>query len=67
MYKIVTLKANARKSSLENACDVKFVQNVTLKANAQKIITFKMLLAPNMYKIITVKANPKEIITLKCM
>ena len=29
-----------RKSSLENAFDVKFVQNVTVKANAQKIITF---------------------------
>ena len=55
-----------RKSSLENAFDVKFVQNVTLKANAQKIRHFKMHLAPNMYKIITLNANAKEIVTLKC-
>ena len=32
-----------RKSSLENAFDVKFVQNVTLKANAQKIATLKCI------------------------
>ena len=30
-----------RKSSLENAFDVKFVQNVTLKANGKEIITLK--------------------------
>ena len=36
---------------------------VTLKANAQEIIHFKMYLTPNMYKIVTLKANAKEIIT----
>ena len=43
MYKIITLKANAKKSSFENAFDVKFVQNVTLNANAKKIITLKCI------------------------
>ena len=56
-----------RKSSLENAFDVKFVQNVTLKANAQKIVVLKMHLAPNMYKIFTLKANAQEIVTFKCI
>ena len=46
-----------RKSSLENAFDAKFVQNVTVKANAQKNCHFNMHLAPNMYKIVTLKAN----------
>ena len=32
-----------RKLSLKNACDVKFLQNVTLKANAQKIVTLKCI------------------------
>ena len=32
-----------RKSSPENAFDVKFVQNVTLKANAQKIVSLKCI------------------------
>ena len=36
---------------------------ITLKANAKKIVTLKMHLAPNMYKIVTVKANAQEIIT----
>ena len=37
--KLLLCRQKLRKSSLENAFDVKFVKNVTLKANAQKIVT----------------------------
>ena len=36
---------------------------VTLKANAKKIVTFKMHFTPNIYKIVTLKAIAKEIVT----
>ena len=42
-------------------------KTVTLKANAQEIITCKMHMTPNIYKIITLKENAKKITTLKCM
>ena len=43
-------------------------KTVTLKANAQKIITCKMHVIPNMYKIATLKADAKEIASLwKCV
>ena len=68
MYKIITLKANAK-------------EIVTLKCIWHQIGTkswyfedkcsesryFKMHLAPNMYKIGTWKANVKKIITVKCI
>ena len=56
-----------RKSSLENAFDVKFVQNVTVKANAKEIFVLKMHLAQHMCKTVTLKANAKEIFTWKCI
>ena len=36
---------------------------ITLQANAQKIVTLKMHLMPNMYKIVTLKANAQETVT----
>ena len=50
-----------RKSLLENAFDVKFVQNFTLKANAQKIVTWKCIWPPHMCKTVTLQENPKDI------
>ena len=44
MYKIVTLKANAKEyHHFQHAFDTKYVQNVTLKANAKEIITLKCI------------------------
>ena len=43
MYKIVTVKANAKKLLLKNAFDAKYVQNCYLKASAEEIITFKCI------------------------
>ena len=54
-----------RKSSLKNAFDVKFVQNVTLNANARKIVTLKCIWHQICTKIVTLKANVKEIVTFK--
>ena len=63
--KIITLQANSSENHYcENACGTTYVQNlVTLKANAQEIVTCKMHLTPNMYKIMTLMAHAKEIIT----
>ena len=39
MYKTITVKAYAKEIITLKCFDVKFVQNVILKGNAQKIIT----------------------------
>ena len=67
MYKIITLKANAKKSLLENAFDTKYVQNRYFEGKCKGNRYLKMHLTPNMYKIVTLKANAKEIVTLKCV
>ena len=36
---------------------------ITLKGNAQKIVTLKCIVMPNMYKIVTLKATAQEIVT----
>ena len=56
-----------RKLLLENACDTKYVQNHYFEDKCSWNHQFKMLLMPNMYKIITLKANAKEIITDKML
>ena len=58
MYKIVTLKGNAKEI-------ITYVQNHYFEGKCSENHYFKMRLTPNMYKIITLKANAKEIITLK--
>ena len=40
---------------------------ITLKANAKKIVTFKMHVAPHICKTVTLKGNAKEIVTVKCV
>ena len=65
MYKIITLKANAQKSSLLNACGAKYVQNRYFECKCSENCHFKMHLAPHMCKTITLQTNAKEIITEK--
>ena len=67
MYKIITLKANAQKTLLENAFGTTYVQNCDFEGNCSGNRYCKMHVTPNMYKIVTLKANAKEIITLKCV
>ena len=91
MYKIVTLKANAkeiitvkcvwhhictklllwrqilRKSLLENACGTIYVQNHYFEGKCWGNHYLKMHLTPHMYKNITLKANATEIVTWKCI
>ena len=54
-----------RRSLPENVFDTKFLQNHYFADKCSGKRYFKMLLMPNMYKIITLKANANEIITLK--
>ena len=56
-----------RRSLLENVFDTKFVQKCYFADKCSGNHYFKMLLTPNMYKIVTLKANAKEIVTLKCI
>ena len=49
-----------RKSLLQNAFDIKYVQNHCFEGKCSENHYFKMHLTPNMYKIITLKTNAQE-------
>ena len=55
MYKIVTLKANAKEIITLNAFDAKYVQNHYFEGKCSGNHYFKMCLTPNMYKIVTLR------------
>ena len=67
MYKIITLKGNAKEIIILNAFGPTYIQNRYFEGKCKENRYFKMHVAPHMYKIITLKANAKEIITLKCV
>ena len=65
MYKIVTLKANAKKIVTVKCIDTKYVQKHHFEGKCKENRYFKMCLTPNVYKIITLTTNAKEIVTWK--
>ena len=67
MYKMITLKLNAKEIITLNEFDAKYIQNHSFKGKCSGNCHFKMHLTPNMYKIITLQANAQEIVTLKCI
>ena len=65
MYKIITLKANAKEIITLKCMWHKYVQNRYFEGKCSGNCYLKMHMAPNMCKIVTLKANAKEIVTCK--
>ena len=63
MYKIITLKANAKDIITLKCIGTTYVQNHYLPGKCSEKHDFNMHLTPNMYKIVTFQANAKKIIT----
>ena len=67
MYKIITLKANAKKIVTVKGIWHHVCKKTLLWRQMLRNRYFKMCLTPNMYKIVTLKANAKEIVTWTCI